>query len=307
MSQNLIVPRIGNAAGTCKTERHFELLLQSAADVINYGPITLHDRPYNPGDNQYVDSSGNSINSHGLPNDGLKTIKRKLPELVARTKAAGKIFSVTLPPIETDTDSGREDVEIVAEACIEAGVDIIEICCSCGNVWKGVNQKRILCFQLSPFERMVDTILAITSGTIIRQTRFKLSPYSDPGLLAEIADIFGHRPRASIVTTNTFANAFMFREENGLPGIEFGRHLGGYGGSGMKPIGLGQVRQFRDHLPNHHIIGVGGIKNGQDMFDYTKVGANEVQIGSAWYFTEDPRIFGDTLSQFIDIREQHSQ
>lgn len=307
MNDKLVIPQIGNAAGTCKTGRHFELLLQSAADVITYGPVTLHDRPYNPGNNEYRDSRGRTVNSHGLPNDGLEVIKRKLPGLIAQTKAVGKTFSVTLPPIEKDAGSGREDVEIVAEACVEAGVDIIEICCSCGNVWKEGQQKRILCFQPEALERMVDIILEVTRGTSIQENRFKLSPYSDPGLLAEIADIFARRPRASVVTSNTFANAYMFREDiDHRPAIEFGKHLGGYGGSGLKPIALGQVAQFREYLPNHKIIGVGSIENGRDMWEFDQVGADEMQIGSAWYFTEDPRIFGDTLSQYIDIREQKS-
>lgn len=306
MSKELVIPRIGNAAGTCKTERHFELLLQSATQIITWGPITINERPYNPGDNQYQDSRGRTANSHGLPNPGLKAAKKILPELITRTHAAGKLFAVTLPPIEKDPENGREDIEIVAEACVEANVDIIEICCSCGNVWRAGQQKRILCFQPEALEYSVDAILRITRGSVVQETRFKLSPYSDPGLLAEIASIFSPKPDAAIVTSNTFANAFMFREENGLPAIEFGKHLGGMGGSGLKPIALGQVRQFREALPNHRIIGVGGIENGRDLVDFTKVEADEMQIGSAWYFSEDPRIYGDAISQYVDLM-QHSQ
>lgn len=301
MTEEINMPRIGNAAGTCKTPRHFDLLLRSAAQVITWGPITRNERPYNPGDNQYQDSKKRTANSHGLPNPGLEAAKKILPELISRTHAAGKLFAVTLPPIDKDPESGREDIEIVAEACVEAGVDIIEICCSCCNVWKEGQQKRILCFQPEALEYSIVAILRITRGSIVQETRFKLSPYSDPGLLAETANIFSTREDAVIVTSNTFANAYMFREENGLPAIEFGRHLGGMGGSGLKPIALGQVRQFREALPSHRIIGVGGIENGQDMWEFHRVGADEMQIGSAWYFTEDPRIYGDTVSQYYDL------
>lgn len=134
----------------------------------------------------------------------------------------------------------------------------------------------------------------------IKEVRVKLSPYSDPVLLAEVADALEDK-EVTIVTCNTFANAWMFREEDNRPAIEFGKHLGGYGGVGMKPIALGQVAQFREHLPNHHIIGVSGIETGRDMWDYLQVGANEIQVGSAYYFTENPRIFSDILTEYAAL------
>ncbi len=293
-------PRIGNAAGTCKTRRHFSLLLRSAADVVTIGPITLHERPYNPGNNEYVDAFGRSINSHGLPSEGLDVWREQLPQWRYEAEKAGKILAVSVPPLDKDAESGKEDVEVVVEMCVAAGIRIIEVNCGCSNVWKGSEQKRILSFQPRAIEDLADKVLWITEGSEVEEVRFKLSPYSDPGLLAEVASVLAPR-KAAVVTSNTFANAYMFREEDGRPAVEFGKHLGGYGGRGMKPIALGQVAQFHELLPNHRIIGVGGIDNGRDLYEFWQVGAVEGQLGSSWYFTENPRSFGDVLSQFLDI------
>lgn len=307
MSDKLVIPRIGNAAGTCKTERHFELLLQSAADIITIGPITLHPREYNPGNNEYQNNIGGSINSHGLPSEGKIHYRKHLPEFLRMAEDFGKLVSVSLPPIDKVEGSERDDIEIVTAMCLDAGVRIIEMNAGCGNVWKGSKQKRILSFQPEALEHMIDKLLGIIRRAAVHaELRVKLSPYSDPVLLAEIASMLFTR-NVAVVTSNTFANAYMFREDiDHRPAIEFGKHLGGYGGKGMKPIALGQVAQFREYLPDHKIIGVSGIENGRDMWEFDQVGADEMQIGSAWYFTEDPRIFGDTLSQYIDIREQQS-
>jgi len=266
MSDKLVIPRIGNAAGTCKTERHFELLLQSAADVITIGPITLHPREYNPGNNEYQNNTGGSINSHGLPSEGKTYYRKHLPEFLRMAEDFGKLVSVSLPPIDKVEGSERDDIEIVTAMCLDAGVRIIEMNAGCGNVWKGSKQKRILSFQPEALEHMIDKLLGIIRRAAVHaELRVKLSPYSDPVLLAEIASMLFTR-NVAVVTSNTFANAYMFREDiDHRPAIEFGKHLGGYGGKGMKPIALGQVAQFREYLPDHKIIGASGIENGRDM------------------------------------------
>jgi dihydroorotate dehydrogenase len=37
------------------------------------------------------------------------------------------------------------------------------------------------------------------------------------------------------------------------------------------------------------------------MWDYLQVGANEIQVGSAYYFTENPRIFSDILTEYAAL------
>ena len=58
--------------------------------------------------------------------------------------------------------------------------------------------------------------------------------------------------------------------------------LGGIGGDYCKPIALANVRQFYELLKDTDIdiIGCGGIKSGQDVYEHILCGATAVQIGT---------------------------
>lgn len=286
---------IGNAAGTCKTLEHVSRLARSAVDIITVGSITVKPRPGHPGDNHYRDEHGRSINSLGLPNPGLEYYRKHLPEMIEMTGSADKRLSVSIAPI----DEG--DFEVLAGSCLAAGVPIIEINGGCPNVWKEGVQKRISSFDPKGLRRSLDTLVSMGWNSMTGpEVRFKLSPYSDPVLLGEVADTL-RCYKVTLVASNTFPNAWMFREKNARPAIEFGKHLGGYAGSGMKGIALGQVAQFRELLPEHRIVGVGSIETGVDMWHFQLVGADEVQIGSAYYFTEDLHIYSNILTEYVYI------
>ncbi|MDP3956987.1 MAG: hypothetical protein Q8Q10_00600 [bacterium] len=287
------VPRIGNAAGTCNRPGLFEKLLKSAADIITVGPMSVLSRNQNPGNNAYEGDDG-SINSLGLPNGGIEWYREYLPRMIAQAEACGKTLALSVPPI----DPG--DVVKLAEVCVELHVPIAELNAGCNHVFVGNMQKIPLSYYPKDLERAIRTFVTIAGKTC--KLRLKLSPYL-PVVPREVT--YAIRPYdIAIVACNTAGNAYMFREDF-RPAIDFGEHLGGYGGSGFKPIVLGQIVQLRKMLPDHHIIGVGGGKNGRDMWEFIKVGANEVQFGSAWYFTENPRIFGDIQAQYLDIIEKH--
>ncbi len=149
--------------------------------------------------------------------------------------------------------------------------------------------------------RIVSTFVRI-AGSVCK-LRVKLVPYL-PIVPPAIADVI--RPfNIEVISCNTAGNACMFRDDFSYA-VEFGAHLGGYGGKGMKPIALGNVAQLRKLLPDHHIIGVSGIESGRDAWEFVKVGASwEIQVGSEWYFTENARVFSDIYAQFEDIIEDY--
>lgn len=87
-----------------------------------------------------------------------------------------------------------------------------------------------------------------------------------------------------------------------LAGIELAHCLGfgGMAGSALKPIGLGQVRQWRNLLPERiAVIGVGGVTRGRDILDYLRAGATTVQIATAFLDRGLP-VFCDLVSEFVD-------
>jgi len=80
----------------------------------------------------------------------------------------------------------------------------------------------------------------------------------------------------------------------------------------MKPIALGQVRQFRQHLsPLIDVIGVGGAMKANDIVDFLDAGASAVQVTSLAHWAGDPRSFQDrffaegTADRFFELLDNH--
>jgi dihydroorotate dehydrogenase len=185
---------------------------------------------------------------------------------------------------------------------LDGGADFVELNLGCPNVWDGGTQKRIVSFDPA----MVDSVLkAVYSAVAGRDgvVAVKLSPFSDPVALAEVAAVLNRHNVAVVTTTNTFPNAVALDPSSCRPVIDPGGGLAGMAGPALKPIGLGQVSQLRPMLrPETQLIGVGGINGGQDILDYLTV-ASAVQVGTAYYATEDPAVFSNILSDLVNLKQ----
>ena len=72
--------RLMNAAGWIKTPEAVQEMARSAVTDITIGSFTIEPREGNPGNNFWYDpASGTSLNSMGLPNQGLPYLEQHLP------------------------------------------------------------------------------------------------------------------------------------------------------------------------------------------------------------------------------------
>jgi dihydroorotate dehydrogenase (fumarate) len=286
----------------CKTTEDVTELIRSASAAAVVGSVTKEPREGNEGQGETYFSSqiaGFSLNSLGLPNGGLPYYRQRLPEMVRIAHEAKKTLWVSGAGFTPE-----EFLELTI-AFFTGGADLVELNLGCPNVWDGGKQKRIFCFDPALVQAVlqcleqglnVDRSLAIT---------IKVSPYSDPMLLEEVASVVAASPIVSAITTpNTFPNAFAFRE-NGESAIspKFSRGLAGMAGPALKPIGLGQVMQWRELLPSHiDVIGGGGICTGRDAYDYLRAGAKAVQIGTK-RADHGAGVFDQIVTQLIPLLE----
>ncbi|WP_462188303.1 MULTISPECIES: beta/alpha barrel domain-containing protein [unclassified Frankia] len=294
---------IMNAAGTCKTAEDVETFARSAVSMIVVGSITREPRSGNSG-NVYWPGRVYSLNALGLPNRGLDYYAAHLPGMVRRAHLAGKPLTVSVAGF--GVDEYREISAVVART----GVDLIELNLACPNVWDGGTQKRIACFDPGHTATICtavgDTLVAQAGADPARRVPYgvKISPFSDPSALAELATVIDEvaaRPGGPrfVTAVNTFPNAFAVDEAH-RPVVDV--ELAGMSGPALKPVGLGQVRQLRRLLPESvDIVGVGGVTDGRDVADYLLAGATAVQAATAfWNRAEDPAVFGAILSNWID-------
>jgi dihydroorotate dehydrogenase (fumarate) len=265
-------PVIMNGAGTCKTKEEAEILLKSPLAIDMVGSITILQSEGNYGETFWADPDGRlSLNSIGLRNMGMPYYKQHLPEIADLAHQANKILAVSVAGFSP------EEYAILTKFAVEKGADLVELDLGCGNIWESGVQKRIACFD----PLLVKEIIEAVEKTVGPEARVvaKLSPFSDPFLLAEVAGVISQFKVVKAVTsTNTFPNAFLFNEKK-QPRITSGGGLAALGGPTIKPIALGQVKQLRSLLPKRiDVIGAGGINDWEDILDFYLVDAKAVQI-----------------------------
>jgi len=196
-------------------------------------------------------------------------------------------------------------------------VDGGELNFGCPNIWAGADQKPILSFNPPD---MLDVLWRIRNDGVEIPLGAKLSPSSDPGFIVVVCDMFTAADHAGaarvnwLTLSNTFPNGLILDPVTGKPVISGETGLAGVGGKAMKPIALGQIKQFmlaqaNGRLPAHiEFVGVGGITDGQDVLDYMSLnveGANRVSAVQAAtvYFDhkEDPGVYGDIIAGYAEL------
>ncbi|MDO8689551.1 MAG: hypothetical protein Q7R39_06000, partial [Dehalococcoidia bacterium] len=257
-----------------------------------------------------------SLNSLGMPNPGAAYYEKHLPAMAALAHDADKPLLVSVAGF-TPHEYGE-----LAAVAFDGGADAVELNLGCPNVWQVEQQKPIFDFDPSTSgvtypagattERqkpiacfdppLVAEILRCVESRVGSEARVavKISPFSDPFALGEVAGVIAHYEWVkAVTTTNTFPNAFAY-DDAGQPMISPGGGLAGLGGPALKPIGLGQVRQLRSLLPERiQIIGVGGVSHGRDVREYLRAGAAAVQIATA-YLERYERVFSTLLAELIE-------
>lgn len=255
-----------NAAGTVKLVGPALALARSPVAALMLGSYTLNARTGNTGPTYHA-GKGFCLNRLGMPNPGVDY----LVEVASTVKVALAGRPLFASVAADDLIDCLRTIE-----CVPSCVDYLEVNLGCPNV-EGM---RIGSFDLD----LIDAILARTT----RGVGLKLSPYSDPGLLRDVAAIVSGRA-VFLTLSNTFPNGWQRGALNGA--------YGGISGAAMKPIVLGQIRQFAGLLPSMPILAAGGFLRGPDWQDYAAAGACSAQIATRYIAGgEDPDVFVTMLA-----------
>jgi dihydroorotate dehydrogenase (fumarate) len=266
-------------AGVAKTSARAKEWLQIAPVVA--GSFTPYEREQNPGQVLWPEgleeflATRYGLNSYGMPN---RSVGQETEELDRHEGMQPLIVSV----------AGFEPRHYFAGALAVhqcQGATAVEFNLGCPNT-QGEHSE-ITSFQ-------PETVHEILGGVVGQGYRMpiwlKFSPYSNPSELkrmAELVNEFAGRLPLAVVTCNTFPNAYA-----GGGKITPNGGLAGLSGSAMKPIALGQVKQFRAHLDERiDVIGVGGATVADDIVDFIDAGAAAVQVVSLAHWAGEPRSF----------------
>ena len=213
------------------------------------------------------ETAAGMLNSVGLQNPGVEAwIEHDLPALEARrARVVASIWGFR--------------VEAYAKAAallsdVACRLTAVEVNLSCPNI-----EARKDMFAHSP----AATAEVVEATAACRAPRWaKLSPNVTD--LTEIAAAALGAGAAGLTLINTVMGMAIDVERR-RPALGAGG--GGLSGSAIKPVAVRAVYDCREALPEAPIIGVGGVRTGEDAVELLMAGADAVQVGTATFF--EPR------------------
>ncbi len=272
LAQTLLGCRFQNpvllASGTCGYGRE----LDGAIDLDSLGglvikAVTLEPRAGNEAP-RVAEFHAGMLNSIGLANVGVdEVVHDKLPWLADRLREARVLVNVA--------GATPEEYATLIERLEDApGFVAYELNVSCPNVHEG---GALFGTREDLLARAVGAARAATRKPLV----VKLAPnVPDIGRMAEVAVEHGADALSLI---NTFPG-LLFDVRTRRPVL--GNRTGGVSGPAILPMGVHAVWQARKRV-SVPILGVGGIRTGEDAVQYLLAGASLVQVGTASF--ADPR------------------
>lgn len=272
-----------NAAGWAKTVEQVRILagVPNLTHIVA-GSFTVKYREGNIGGTNFAClDDGTTINALGLPNGGIPYLEMYGKVMAEIAHDAGKklvISGAWFTP---------EEAAILAEVAFENGADVFERNDGCPNVFKDGQRKEIPSYH-PDLMREANSVMFRAIGH--EPVWVKISPHKFVRSVAETAELYAQIRVEAIVGTNTEPGRLL--KPDGTPYItaKGTDGQGGVGGAALKRLALGNAAHYSRLLPNKKVIGVGGIRSGDDLDDYLQVGCAGVQIASAFFWTEDPKV-----------------
>jgi len=235
---------------------------------------------------RYYDNEYGSINSMGLPNNGINyyldiSNNIKKPYFISvcgltldeNIDIINNIFNFIIDNINAQYVGNISGIEINLSCPNiigkgQLGYNFIDMYAFLSNIFKIINKFRFTDIKIP--------LIGV-----------KLPPYFELNHFEEVADILKQFPIDFITCINSIGNGLIVDPITEQIVIKPKEGIGGLGGLYVKPTGLSNVynfyKIFKQKNINIDIIGCGGISSGTDVFEYILCGAKCVQVGTHLY------------------------
>ena len=264
------------SAGSVKYPSDASSIVASPAAALVVGSITT--RPYgeDTGDQLWCDGA-RSVTGFGFPNPGMDAWEPELAKLAQAARAAKK------PLIVNVAGENADDYVALAERAFAAGASLVELNLAWPCLTSPDGSQR---YAYSDDPRGVFDLLSLVARSFSGKRRelwLKFSPLQPTVLNAMAAAIREHAKShvTAVVCCAPYPRTLFLDAGNGsVVGTDT---FGQVGGEFLRPIALGQVRQFRAALPpDLSVIGIGGVSIRAHVNQYLAMGATAVGLTTAY-------------------------
>jgi dihydroorotate dehydrogenase (NAD+) catalytic subunit len=272
------------ASGTCGYGREVAgtIDLEALGGIVTKA-VTPEPRAGNPAP-RVAEFAVGMMNSVGLANVGLDAFRADALPWLARNLQRARVF------VNVAGKAVEDYVRVVSALDDAEGFVGFELNVSCPNVKEGGA-------VFSAREDLLAQVVRAARDATSRPLVVKLAPnVPDIGRMAEVAVDAG---ADGLTLINTFPG-LLFDLETRRPLL--GAGTGGVSGPAILPMGVHAVWQARRRV-DVPIIGVGGIRTGEDAVQYLLAGASLVEVGTASF--ADPRAALRVLSGLERFGRRH--
>lgn len=234
-------------------------------------------------------STGETVNSMGLPNIGIAQAEKLMPGLARMAANLGKVLVASVSPAKGE-DPVRVLPELVARM-FEAGAQAVEANYSCPNkITDDGNREPILGYDPIAVSAVRHAILQrIGEHQIFIE---KWPPYEGE------KELIGNKMAHAILEfsgvkyislPNTRPNQLIM-DEAGSYALDVPGHTGGMSGPATREMGRDQLRFMRSLLPQYiGIVSCSGVDNGMEVFHRVEHLGADFTAGVAIYFNNEEK------------------
>ena len=263
------------AAGCAKHPEDARKILASPSAALVVGSITTEPYGIDSGDVLWCDGA-RSVTGFGFPNPGMDAWQADLAALAGAARDAGKPIVVNVAGNDVD------DYLNLAERAFASGANVVEF----NLAWPCLLSAGRVKHAFSDDPSAVSDLLRAAASRFQGKPGdlwLKFSPMQPTVLEAMAAAIGANRdtPVTAVACCGPYPRT-LFLEPDGdsVVGTD---SFGQMSGEILRPIALGQVRQFRALLPDSvAVVGLGGVSIRAHVDQYLDMGAVAVGLTTAY-------------------------
>jgi dihydroorotate dehydrogenase len=266
--------RLGIAAGFDKNAELVRELHALGFGHVEVGTVTAQPQTGNPKPRLFrLTSSQSLINRMGFNNDGAAKVARRLAELRA-SGAPLPIIGVNIGKTKVVSNQDAADDYQACARVLAPYADYLAVNVSSPNT-PGLRELQ----HAAELHKILTAVLNVAEGKPIL---VKIAPDLQDEQVLEIAKLVSELGLAGLIVTNTSLERFGLRQR-------YVGEVGGYSGPLLASRSIEILNLLRTEFPGLLVVSVGGVSSRQDFIDRISLGAELVQLYTAFIY-QGPRL-----------------